>query len=1100
MVGTFEELWSQQSNAGPKDRGDRFEELSKWFLENDPVYKRLFSAVYGWKEWPGRWSDADNGIDLIAEGRNGQTWAIQCKGYGESAVITKADIDSFVAESTRPAIDNLLLMATKESIGPKVRKLLEETEKPAEWLLAEAFRSRDLDWPKDFASLRPAKQKRKTPRPHQLEAVKAIAQGLTYADRGQAIMACGTGKTFTSILVAEELKAQRILVLVPSIWLVSQTLSEWAASWHGDFRFLAVCSDQKAGDGSITSVNREELGIPSTTDSAEIKKWMKDSGAEPSVIFSTYQSSPLVREAANSSKNFKFDLAIADEAHRTATRGNSPFTEIHEGLRTLCSKTLFMTATPRILGKTVADELTSRGYVNYSMDNPKQFGEVVYELPFSAAINLDLLVDYEAVATIVSDGQIRGLMEERALVETDGGDDLEADELLAMIGLARRIHEQDLRRVITFHSKVQRAERFARYFQRTAQWAFPDSKKFKDLQHHAVSARVTGGERRRRISILSNQGSEGLALVSNARVLTEGVDIPAVDAIAFVDPKQSVVDITQAIGRVLRKSPGKAQGQVIIVAPLNEHEPIDEQLEEDSRLATIWKVVQALRAQDERLEDWLDSVRTELGRGRVSKPEGVAITIDAPWLVSNEVAEKIQLKVIEKTTESWDFMYGALLRLIDQTGSAYVRSGYVTEDGLKLGKWAKWQRWRYNLGTLRRNRIKLLESLPGWEWDAAFAEFLRKADLLERYFEEKQTNQILTDDQPYFDVDLRTFANRMRALKRGKTDGELREEHIRRLESIPGWLWEPKIERDERFIRPKLRRYVEVLLRYQDEFGPVVRKDSGSDYMGLNLFTWVSTVRGNRRKGLLRAAEIELVETIPSWEWDPGEDILAGQDLRDDTVRGWFANFCELLSSYQSEFQVSKVIKQSGRDYRGVNLYGTVNRVRRLWREKKLSKAEMALLESNPKWVWEPLNQIPTGIRKGPLNTAKRFAEFFEKAGSFVVRDDNKSLANSVQEMKKRFHSGELTPEEIALFESTPGWTWDRDAGRKLRHNMDFERQMLALERYFRETGENSLANATVDGVNLSDFAHRYRTRYREGRLSGEQIGRFEALFPLWKW
>ena len=1023
-MGTFEELWSQQSNAGPKERGDRFEELSKWFLENDPVYKRLFSAVYRWREWPNRWSDADNGIDLIAEGRNGHVWAIQCKGYGESSAITKADINSFIAESTRPAINNLLLMATKESIGSKVRRLLEETQKPAEWLLAEAFRSRELEWPDNFSSLRPASQKRKIPRPHQIEAAEAIAQGLNDADRGQAIMACGTGKTFTSILVAEELKAKRILVLVPSIWLVSQTLSEWAASWQGNFRFLAVCSDQKAGDGSMTSVNHEELGIPSTTDVVEIEKWISDSGSEPSVIFSTYQSSASVREAAQRVKSFSFDLAIADEAHRTATKGNSPFSEIHEGLRPLCSKTLFMTATPRILGKTVAKELKARGYPNYSMDNSEQFGEVVFELPFSAAIELDLLVDYQAMATVVSDEQVRELMENRALVETDSGDDLEADELVAMIGLARRIHEQGLRRIITFHSRVARAERFAKYFSRTAQWAFPHSEALRGIQHYAVSAKIMGGERRRRISILANSQSKSAALISNARVLTEGVDIPSVDAVAFVDPKNSVVDIVQAIGRVLRKSPGKKFGEVIVVGALSETEPIDEQLDNDARLKPIWNVIKALRAHDERLGDWLDSARTQIGRRRIARPGGVAIKIDIPWKISNEVSEKIQLHAIEQTTESWHYMFGLLGAYVEQHGTSLVPQKTKVESGEHLGGWVAKQRGRYREGSLLADRVTLLESFADWNWDPLFAEFSRKVGIVARYYQERRTTQISSSDRFFEEIDVQAFVTHLRRQWR---KGRLTQAQIDLLERTPGWVWEPKHEVDQGFARPAFIKAVEayrVFLAENPGQEPPWGLRIGESPL---LRDFAGRVRREYQDGSLTEAEIRLMESLPGWSWDPSalreSEVRTGFEdsaLRESQVRTGFEDKASLIAKY---FEFEGTASLPNEKFEGQDLRKIGGNIRKWYKQGTLNEAEIERMEAIPGWTWFP--------KKGPKEESLR--SFIEKADLVdqhiaaygkppSKRGADRALGEWLVTSRAKYRKGLLSAEKVAVIQGRPGW------------------------------------------------------------------------------
>jgi len=247
----------------PQVRGRQFEHVCKWFLLNDLTYKPLLRRVWLWKQWPGRWGDPEAGIDLVAEDHEGRLWAVQSKAYAAKYSVTKADVDTFLSESSRPVFAYRLLIATTDKLGPTARRTIDAQEKPVAVLGLADLLTAGVDWPSTIADLRPSKpQDPATPHDYQREAIRDVVQGFKSADRGQLIMACGTGKTLTSLFIAEKLAADRVLVLVPSLSLLKQTLSVWRANAKAPFDALPVCSDETAGHGEddIPVSHVSELG------------------------------------------------------------------------------------------------------------------------------------------------------------------------------------------------------------------------------------------------------------------------------------------------------------------------------------------------------------------------------------------------------------------------------------------------------------------------------------------------------------------------------------------------------------------------------------------------------------------------------------------------------------------------------------------------------------------------------------------------------------------------------------------------------------------------------------------------------------------------
>jgi predicted helicase len=401
MTSFSEFLSSLDPNAGK--RGKQFEHFVKWFLKNDPEWSTQVDQVWLWDEYPNSWG-RDCGIDLVFKHKNGENWAVQAKCYAPTTQITKADVDSFISESNRDGIDKRLLIATTDLIGANAKQVCDAQDKPVTRFLLSHFEEADIEYPATLDDLPKAKRKEKPkPRDHQIEAIEAVASNFKDVDRGQLIMACGTGKTFTTLWIKEKLGVESTLVLLPSLGLLSQTLHEWTLAANEEFQVLCVCSDESVGkkssDEAVHSI--ADLAFPVTSSAGEIRSFLNGSGRK--VVFSTYQSSPLIAEAQLDKNVPAFDLAIADEAHRCAGKVSGDFSTILDGEKIRAKKRLFTTATPRTYSSSVKKAAEDRGVEVVGMDDEAVFGKQLFALNFGEAIKRGLLTDYRVVIIGVDD-------------------------------------------------------------------------------------------------------------------------------------------------------------------------------------------------------------------------------------------------------------------------------------------------------------------------------------------------------------------------------------------------------------------------------------------------------------------------------------------------------------------------------------------------------------------------------------------------------------------------------------------------------------------------------------------------------------------------
>ena len=432
--------------------GHDFEKLCKWFLLNAPKYKPLLSEVWLWEEWPGRWG-ADCGIDLVVQAADGMLWAVQCKADNPSRSIPKRELDSFLAESNRSLFSYRLIIATTNDISQNARRTIRGQTIPVGLELRGDLLEAEVRWPTRIGTT-PRPLAKRIPRPHQRRAIDDIVNGFQHHDRVKLIMACGTGKTLTARWIVERLHAQRTLVLVPSLSLVSQTLCEWSRTAAQPFECQVVCSDESVADARTDHavMSTAELGVPVTTDLGVICRFLERRSQLTSVTLCTYQSSELIARAQRNGSIPPFDLVIADEAHRCTGHVGSLFTTVLDPSKIRAKKRLFMTATPRYFTDRVCKHAANMDYELASMDDEQAFGPVFHELTFDEAIHSSppLLTDYQVVVIGVTNSELKKWADEGRLVRTESGVTTDARTLAGQIGLAKAIGKHNLRKIITF--------------------------------------------------------------------------------------------------------------------------------------------------------------------------------------------------------------------------------------------------------------------------------------------------------------------------------------------------------------------------------------------------------------------------------------------------------------------------------------------------------------------------------------------------------------------------------------------------------------------------------------------------------------------------
>ena len=647
-----------------REKGTYFEELVCVYLRNEATYRDLYEKVWTYADWAKErdLSGKDTGIDLVARTQGtGEYHAIQCKLYAEDYRVQKKDIDSFFTASGKAPFSHRIIVTTTNNWSEHAEDALQGQQPPVSKIDLQALEDSQIDWARYQPSQPVALKARKQLREHQQTALNAVTAGLKQAERGKLIMACGTGKTFTSLKIAEHLagKGKRVLFLVPSLSLLSQTLTEWTQESDTPLHSFAVCSDsdvgkkRKAEDDAVQTFTHE-LRYPATTHADRLAAEMlkRHDADHMSVVFSTYHSIDVISRAQHDHGLDAFDLVICDEAHRTTGAtfdddDESAFVRVHDADYIRSAKRLYMTATPRIYGDSAKIKAESGEVTLCSMDDEALYGKELFVINFSEAVQRGLLTDYKVLVLTVEESVISRRLQE---LLKDEDNQLKVDDAAKIVGcwkaLAKQgLHEQligdnePMKRAVAFCQVISpnykgskhkvSSVNIANMFQSVVE-AYQESEKIEEAARLICEAEhVDGGmnasAKEAKLNWLKEEPPANTCrILSNVRCLSEGVDVPALDAVLFLTPRNSQVDVVQSVGRVMRNAPGKKRGYVVLPVVIPAGMEPHEALNDNQTYKVVWQVLQALRSHDDSFDAMVNKL--DLIGSDPRKMEVIAIT------------------------------------------------------------------------------------------------------------------------------------------------------------------------------------------------------------------------------------------------------------------------------------------------------------------------------------------------------------------------------------------------------------------------------------------------------------------------------------------
>lgn len=715
------------------------------------------------------------------------------------------------------------------------------------------------------------------PRDHQKEAIRDVVGMFSVFDRGQLISACGTGKTLTTRWITEEMSARLTLVFVPSIALLEQMARAWRENAAADkgYSALCVCSDASLSGGvdgpAITSDDLKDAGFRVESSPEDIAMFLRSGGN--AVVFSTYQSSPQIEAAQRDFGGPVFDLVIADEAHRCAGDMLSPFAVVLDEHRIRAKKRLFVTATPRVFGARRGESQSSR-YVD--MENERVFGPRFHTLPFRKAIDLGLLCDYQVIVLLSSNDELRSLGQgadaKCATGPSASPRPLHQTGEIAAVSLLKAMEAFSLRRVITFHHTLARASGFAKEVNDVARAIEAAGRGGVLVSADFVSGAMSSKERRGVLKQFASSTGLQHKVLTNARCLTEGVDVPSIDGIAFIDPKASEIDIAQAIGRALRKSDGKALGTIVLPVLLGEGDTPSEVLQ-STDFRSIWKVLNALRSHDEELTARFVAARSDALTGKASSAFNPFANMTF-WGGQHaaEIAEAIRPVVVQELSDPWEVGFAIAQErfalLGDCNASAGERWPQKDATGFPLGRWLIAQRDARKRGQLSAGREARLNSL-GIQWRVTDAKWHAACDAVVAWIAANGSGHVPVGTawrDGTRSLDLGLWASVQR---RHHRNGLLAPDKVEKLTSS-GFAWSPL---DDAF-----QQGLAHLTRWLSDFGHCNVPQTTVLKCGFKLGKWLSVQRSALSKGQLATDRKGALDALGlSWDvrtdqWEVGFD------------------------------------------------------------------------------------------------------------------------------------------------------------------------------------------------------------------------------------
>ena len=950
--------------------------------------------------------------------------------------------------------------------------------------------------------------KRKEPLTHQKEALTNILTALSSRDRTTAVMACGTGKTLISLWAAEQIDVDAILILLPSLSLVRQMLHVWMKEtvWN-DYSFLCVCSDQSVVKGIDEIVlHQSDLNFPVTTNSESVKRFLNGK-SKHKLIFSTYHSSKVVADGLP--QGFSFDLGIFDEAHKTAGREGTSFSFALKNENISIQKRLFLTATPRHYDVNKRNKDGDPQLV-FSMDDQEIYGSISHKLSFASAASMEIICKYKIIISVVTEEMIdRELLKKGEVIVK--GDVVKGNQIARALAMKNAIEEYGVKRIFTFHSSVKAAKSFTS----------PSGEGVSTHLEDFITFHVNGEMPTSRRELIMREFEEApKALMSNARCLTEGVDVPAVDMVAFMSPKKSKVDIVQAVGRAMRKATGKECGYIFlpIFLEMAKGESIESALE-NTQFQDVWDVLEAMQEQDECLAEIISKMREDIGRKKGFDDSLLRERLEliGPGLELDNLRNAITTKLITTLGVVWDERYGELVSFKEKNNHCNV-SRYYPENQ-QLSTWVGFQRSQYKLNKLNKYRIEKLEAI-GFKWDPrntawdemfiSLCEFKKtyghcnvpsnysenpqlatwvgkQRDKLEMYKLSNEFRDRITKlDEIGFDWD--PFHNAWEEMyfalcEFHKLNGHCNVPNDANYKQLDSWVRRQRTEfskkklSKERIDRLQKIRFIwnAIEAKWDEMFASLhVFKEAhghcnvpqGYSANAL-LANWVGVQRNTYKENKISQERISKLEAL-GFDWDPIN--TAWDKMFTNLCRFKEANnHCNVPSTYSENAALSS----------------WVTNVRVLYKNNVLEKKRIERLEEIG-FVWDPITSVWEEMFSSLCN-------FKRENGHCNVPQQyplNQQLGSWVSTQRSKFNKGNLSQDRQKKLEDI-GVIWDP-------HTAAWEEQFAELIKFIEVHNHSNVPKEYPKNPALGAWISKQRKLFNQNKLSTERIERLEKIGMLW--
>lgn len=887
--------------------------------------------------------------------------------------------------------------------------------------------------------------------------------------RALIVAACGTGKTLMAVhAVAKLLDGRRgaVLVTFPTLGLLEQTYRTWQQQAPFDFAALGVCSAHLRDTEDIRS---DELSIASTTSPQQVAQW-RAGLTGVGVAFCTYQSLAVITAAHAEHGMEPWSVAVFDEAHRTAGLQGKPFAAALDSNKIPAHHRLFYTATPKVHSGPRTRAGKPRRRTVASMDDADLYGPQVFILPARDAIEQGILSPFKVAVIAVSDSAVAAALKDLRLISLAAGDASAArtDHVAAAIALTQAAADYQLSSVLAFHNTISASAEFATTFRRvhavlSAQGLNPDGRA-------AAIAHIDGTtalrDRLAATQTLAVPDPNQWNVVTNARCLTEGINIPALDAVLFAEPRSSEVDVAQAVGRAIRKNPHHDRPALIVLAVTVDDSQDAETVIDVSEFRRTRQVLKALQSHDPSLSRDLAAVREQLTDPELGEQGNVKsdiLDIHVPATLSRRMVKKFfeafSIHTVDALTRQWEENYSGVKRFANQHGHCTISRNYQSETGLALGMWVQHQRGLYGRERLLAERIERLEALPGWSWNLTEARWAQNFAALQRFAAEH--------GHPFPPSRYRSaegyrlaawISNQRRTLGKDPLSMKRRA----RFESLPGWSWN----------RPDTR--------WEDAFNELAEHLERTGELRVagrtSLANWMHRQRSLYHRGELDAVRARRLAALRGWTWNPLDS-------------GWDANF-GALSDYVARTGRARP-PQSYTTDSGFRLGYWVSDQRR--RRAALTEERRQQLEALPGWTWNG-NEAQW---EDFITALRAFAA--EHGHAYPPRDPKRPelvrLNQSVVGVRRPGRRNRLSAEQRRQLEELPGWSWE------YRQKSTWEDSFAALVEYATEHGHAAPPKeyCTADGIALGLWVHDLRRPSRRRKLGAAQSARLEAL-PGWAW